>query len=84
MELPAFLRAVAMRSVGLLRYLRRVCADGAGAGDMNLVADANGAGEADDRLERRGAGNVFAGHIFAWNVLSKSRCDFGSGVFANQ
>ena len=40
-----------------------VCADRAGSGEVNGVADANGAREADDRLVGRGAGNVFASHI---------------------
>src|ERR1700761_298752 len=56
-------------SLGLLRYIRRIRTDGASARDMDLVADANSAGEADDRFEGRSAGNVFARHIFAWNIL---------------
>jgi hypothetical protein len=49
--------------VGLFGDVGVVCAYGPGAGDVDVVADADGAGEADDGLEGRGAGDVGAfGH----------------------
>ncbi len=45
---------------GLLGDVAFVRADGAGAGDMDVVADADGAGEADDGLVGRCAGDVGA------------------------
>jgi len=48
--------------VGLFGDVGVVRAYGAGAGDVDVVADADGAGEADDGLEGRGAGDVGAGH----------------------
>ena len=49
--------------VGLFGDVGVVCAYGAGAGDVDVVADADGAGETDDGLEGRGAGDVGAvGH----------------------
>ena len=39
--------------VCLFGYVGLVCAYGAGAGDVDVVADADGAGEADDGLEER-------------------------------
>src|SRR5258707_14867722 len=46
--------------VGLFGDGGVVRAYGAGAGDVDVVADADGAGEADDGLEGRGAGDVRA------------------------
>jgi hypothetical protein len=49
--------------VGLFGYVGLVRAYGAGARDVDLVADADGAGEADDGFEGRGAGDICAfGH----------------------
>ena len=49
--------------VGLFGAVSLIRAYWAGAGDMNVVADADGAGEADEGLEGRGAGDVGAfGH----------------------
>ncbi len=48
--------------VGLSGYIGFIGADWAGAGDVDMVADADGAGEADDGLEGAGSGDVCAGH----------------------
>jgi hypothetical protein len=47
--------------IGLLGDICVVRAYRAGAGDVDEVADANGAREADDRLKRTSAGNVGTG-----------------------
>jgi len=50
--------------VGLFGDVGLICAYRAGAGDVDVIADADSAGEADDRLEGAGAGDVPAvGHI---------------------
>jgi len=43
-------------------YVCFICADWAGAGDVDGVANAHGAGEADDGLEGGASGKVLAGH----------------------
>jgi hypothetical protein len=48
-------------AAGLSCYVGFVCADRAGAGDVDGVADANGAGEADDGFVGGCAGEVLAG-----------------------
>src|SRR6266567_4015123 len=48
---------------GLRSDVSVVCADGASAGDVNFIADADGAGEADDGLVGGGTGDVGAGHL---------------------
>ena len=58
--------------VGLFGDVGVVCAYGAGAGDVDVVADADGAGEADDGLEGRGAGDVGAVAHEGWMP-----CGFG-------
>ena len=46
----------------LLGDVAVICADGAGAGDVDVVADADSAGETNDGLIRGCAGDVGAGH----------------------
>src|SRR5437899_2971383 len=75
--------------VGLLGNVGFVCAHGAGAGDMDVVSDADGAGEADDGLEGRCTGDVRAfGHQcrmpselgLKWGVTILGSCEPASGL----
>jgi hypothetical protein len=60
--------------VGLLEDIGCVGADGAGAGDVDLVADADSSGETDDGLEGRCAGDVGSDRYRAILFGSSGRC----------
>ena len=57
--------------IGLFGDVRLVCTNRAGAGDMNVIADTDGAGEADHRLEGRGAGDIASKCHVNWMLQSR-------------
>src|SRR5258708_39321462 len=65
---------------GLFGDVGFIRAYGAGAGDVDVVADADGAGEADDGLEGRGAGDVGAFGHGRWIPEDSECCRNGAGV----
>jgi hypothetical protein len=59
--------------VGLLGDIGPVCPNGSGARYVNVIADADGAGEPDDWLEGRCAGDVSAMGHGGWMLRPENR-----------
>jgi hypothetical protein len=68
--------------VGLIGDIGFIGSDGAGSGDVDVIADADGAGEANDGLVGAGAGDVLAMAHGSWMRRSLDKENSGDGFAA--